>query len=87
MDYEEIIRGNGLLGKKALKIVRKGCLFLVIVFVILLVSVIILAFNYHAQIYGGFMSIINFIFGDLPGNVIRGYLKQFADSFLKNMFN
>lgn len=86
MDYEEIIRGYGL-GKKPLKVLRRGCLFLVIAFVILLVGVIILAFNYHAQIYGGFMSIINFIFGDSPDNVIRGYLKQFADSFLKSMFN
>ncbi|TGE34348.1 hypothetical protein [Desulfosporosinus sp. Sb-LF] len=86
MDYEEIIRGSGL-EKKALKVVRRGCLFLVIAFVVLLACLIILAFNYHAQIYGGFMSIINFIFGDSPNNVIRGYLKQFADSFIKNMFN
>jgi hypothetical protein len=86
MDYEEIIRGNGL-GKKTLKVIRRGCLFLVFAFVILLASVTILAFNYHAQIYSGFMSIVNFIFGDSPDNVIRGYLKQFADGFLKNMFN
>lgn len=86
MDYEEITRGSKL-GKKALKVVCRVFLFLVIVFVVLLVCLIILAFNYHAQIYGGFMSIINFIFGDSPDNVIRGYLKQFADSFIKNMFN
>lgn len=89
MHFEEILyhlRRNQL-GRKVSKVVLKGCLFLVIVFVILVVIAIILAFNYHAQIYDGFIRIINFIFGDSPGNVIRGYLKQFADSFLKNMFN
>lgn len=86
MDFEEILRGNQL-GNKALKIVLTGCLFLVIAFVILLVISVILAFRYHAQIYDGFVSIINFIFGDSPDNVIRGFFKQFADNFLKNLFN
>ena len=55
--------------------------------VILLAIAIILAFKYHTQIYDGFMSIINFIFGDSPDNVIRGLFKQIADNFLKNLFN
>lgn len=89
MHFEEFLyhlRRNRL-GRRASKVVLKGCLFLVIVFVILVVIAIILAFNYHAQIYDGFIRIINFIFGDSPDNVIRGYLKQLADSFLKNIFN
>ncbi|WP_298197393.1 hypothetical protein [Desulfosporosinus sp.] len=88
MDIEKILyhlRRNRL-GGKALKIVLSGCLFLVIAFVILLVIAITLAFNYHAQIYDGFMRIINFIFGDSPDNVIRGFFKQLADNFLKDLF-
>lgn len=88
MDIEKILyhlRRNRL-GGKNLKIVLSGCLFLVIAFVILLVIAITLAFNYHAQIYDGFMWIINFIFGDSPDNVIRGFFKQLADNFLKDLF-
>lgn len=88
MDIEKILyhlRRNRL-GGKTLKILLSGCLFLVIAFVILLVIAITLAFNYHAQIYDGFMRIINFIFGDSPDNVIRGFFKQLADNFLKDLF-
>ncbi|ODA43105.1 hypothetical protein [Desulfosporosinus sp. BG] len=89
MDFEQVqhnFRQNGL-GKKVAKVVLTGCLFLVIVFVILLVIAVILAFKYNAQIYDGFVRIINYIFGNSPENLISGYFKQFADNFLKNLFN
>lgn len=89
MNFEEIqyyLRRDKL-GKKALKVVLTGCLFLAIVFVILLVIAIILAFKYNAQIYDGFMRLINFIFGNSPENVISRFIKQIADNFLKNFFN
>lgn len=89
MDFEQVqqnFRRNGL-GKKVAKVVLKGCLFLVIACVILIVIAIILAFNYHTQIYDGFTRIINFIFGNSPENVISGYFKNFADNFLKSIFN
>src|SRR5665648_1141263 len=85
MDFEHVqqnLRSNGL-GKKVTEIVLKGCLFLVIAFVILIVAAVILAFNFHTQIYDGFTRSINFIFGDSPGNVISSYIKQFSDNFLK----
>lgn len=88
MDIEKILyhlRRNRLEGK-ALKIVLSGCLFLVIAFVILIAIAIILAFNYQAQISDGFMRIINFIFGDSPDNVIRGFFKQLGDNFIKDLF-
>lgn len=80
------LRRNGL-GKKVIKVVLTGCLFLVIVLVILLAIAIILAFKYNAQIYDGFMRIINYVFGNSPENVISGYFKQIADNFLKSLFN
>lgn len=88
MHFEEILyhlRRNRL-GKKTLKVLLGGCLFLVVLFVVLLVIVIILAFKYHGQIYDGFISMINFLFGDSPDNVIRGFFKQIVDSFFKNLF-
>ncbi|AFV03303.1 hypothetical protein UNSWDHB_633 [Dehalobacter sp. UNSWDHB] len=89
MDLEEILyhMKRNRLGKKAVKIVLTGCLLLIIVFIILLVIAIILAVKYHTQIYDGFMGIINFIFGDSPDNVIRGFIQQIIDSFFKNLFN
>ncbi|SHF60365.1 hypothetical protein SAMN02745133_03071 [Desulforamulus putei DSM 12395] len=89
MDFEDILYylKRNRLGKKTLKVLLTGCLFIVIVFMILIVIAVILAFKYHTQIYDSFMRIINFIFGDSPDNVIRGFLKQIADNFLKNLFN
>lgn len=89
MDFEEILYllRRKRLDKKTLKVIISGCLFLVMVLIILLVIAIILAFKYHTQIYDGFMRIINFIFGDSPDNVIRGVFKQISDNFLKNLFS
>lgn len=89
MDIEEILYKlkHNRLGKKALNVVLTGCLMLVILVVFLLVIALILAFKYHTQIYDVFVSIINFVFGDSPDNVIRGFFKQIGDNFLKNLFN
>lgn len=89
MDFEEILYHlkRNRLGKKAFKLVLAGCLFLLILFVILVVIAIILALTYHTQIYDGFMKIVNYVFGDSPDNVIRGFFQQLADNFLKNLFN
>ncbi|OLN31343.1 hypothetical protein DSOL_2682 [Desulfosporosinus metallidurans] len=46
-----------------------------------------MAYKYNAQIYDGFVRIINYIFENSPENLISGYFKQFADNFLKNLFN
>lgn len=89
MDFDEILYHlrRSRISRKAIKLIFTGCLFLVIIFVILIIIAIILAFKYHTQIYDGFMRIVNFIFGDSPDNVIRGFFKQIADNFLKNLFN
>lgn len=89
MDLEEILYHlrRHRLGKRTLKVLMAGCLIVVIAFIVLLIIAIILAVKYHTQIYDGFMRIFNFIFGDSPDNVIRGFLKQILDNLLKNMFN
>lgn len=89
VDFEEILyqlRQNRL-GKKTVKVILTGCLFVMLVFIILLIIAIILAVKYHTQIFDGFMRIFNYIFGDSPDNVISGYIKQIADNFIKNLFN
>ncbi|MGE5328218.1 MAG: hypothetical protein ACM3KR_01765 [Deltaproteobacteria bacterium] len=89
MDFEDIFYNlkHKRFGGRLFKIVLAGFLFIVAAIVILLITSIILAMNYHTQIYDGFMQIVNFIFGDSPENVIRGYLQQIADNFFKNLFN
>jgi len=89
VDFEDILYNlkQKRFGGKLFKIVLAGFLFIAVAIVILLIISIILAMNYHTQIYDGFMRLVNFIFGDSPENVIRGYLKQIADNFLKNLFN
>jgi hypothetical protein len=71
--------------KKTLKILIGGCLVLVLGFILLVVIAIVLAFAYRTQIYDGFMGIVNFLFGDSSDNVIRNFLQQLADSFLKDL--
>lgn len=89
VDLEEILYNlkQKRVGKKVVKVVLTRCLFVVVVFVILLVVAIILATNYHTQIYDGFLRSINFIFGDSPQNVISGFIKQISDNFIKTLFN
>jgi capsular polysaccharide biosynthesis protein len=89
MDIEDILYyvKRNRFSKKALKVLLTGCLFIVVIFIVLIIIAAILAFKYHTQIYDGFMRIINFIFGDSPDNMIRGFFKQIADNFLKNLFS
>jgi hypothetical protein len=74
-------------GKKAFKVLLSGCLIIITLFVILLVVAVILTLKYHTQLYEGFLRIINYIFGDSPDNVIRGYIQLFADNYLKGLFS
>lgn len=88
MDFEKTIyrlRRNGL-GRKVLKVLLTGCLVLVVLIVILIVFAIVLAVKYHTQIYEGFNNAINFIFGDSTINVVRGWIQQIVDIFIKNLF-
>jgi hypothetical protein len=73
------------LRKKTFKVLLAACIFIVSTFLVLLAISGFLAFTYHAEIYDGFMRIISYIFGDSPDNVLRGFMQQFADSFLKNL--
>ena len=75
------------LGRKTLKIILTGCLLIFIVIMLLLVIAIILAFNYHTQIYDGLLRISNFIFNDSPDNILMNYFKQIIDNSIKNLFN
>ena len=89
MDFVKILYHlkRNRLGKKVAKVVLTGCLVLVILFVILITIAIVLAFKYNAQIWDGFVRIINYIFGNSPENVISGFFKQISDNFIKTLFN
>lgn len=89
MDIEDFLyylKRKGI-GKKAFKIMFVGCLFVAIIIIIFVAIVAILALKYHTQIYDGFMRTVNYIFGDSPDNVLRNFLKQIADNYLKNLFS
>lgn len=89
MDLEEILYylKRKRLGKRVLKVILLGFLFLVLLLICLLVVAVILALRYHTQIYDGFMRIINFVFGDSPDNILRGLFKQIVDNFIGKLFN
>jgi hypothetical protein len=88
MDFEEIIYHlKQSLGKKSSKVIFIGCLLIVIVFLLLAVTAVIIAFKYHTQIYDGFLKIFNYIFNDSPNNVFRNIIKQLIDNSIKNLFS
>ncbi|WP_242873053.1 hypothetical protein [Clostridium magnum] len=89
MDFQEILYQlkKNRLGKKAVKLIFTGCLFMMIIFIILIIIAMILAVKYHTQIFDGLMRIFNYVFGDSPNNVISGYVKQIIDNFIKDLFN
>ena len=88
LDFQEIIYQikQRFLGEKTLKVILTGCLVIFIVITLLIVMAIILAFNYHTQIYDGLLKIFNFIFNDSPDNILSNLLKQIVDNFTKNLF-
>jgi hypothetical protein len=68
------------------KTILFGCLVILTFAMVLLVIAIILAVNYHTQIYDGFLRIINFIFGDSLNNVVRNVIKQLMNNYIVNLF-
>jgi hypothetical protein len=73
--------------KKTFKLLLKGCLLLVALFVVLLAAAIIFTMNYHTQIANGFLSIVNYVFGNSPENVLRGFIQQLTDNYLSSLFS
>jgi hypothetical protein len=73
--------------KKTVIVLIAGCLLIGAISLILLVIAGVLAFTYHEQLYDGFSMIINYLFGDSPDNVLRGYSQQLADGFTKSLFS
>jgi hypothetical protein len=68
-------------------VLMAGCLLIGAISLILLVIAGVLAFVYHEQLYDGFSMIINYLFGDSPDNVLRGYSQQLADGFTKSLLS
>lgn len=77
---------RNLLKGKLLKFIVVGLLGIFVIFLILLTVAIILVVNYHIQIYQFFLSAVNYIFGDTPGNVLKEIINTVVNGFLRNLF-
>ena len=73
------------MGRKVIKLIILGAIFLLIAIVSIFVVVAIIVVNNYEQIYEWFRGVIYFVFGENPESLWRKYIQQIIDGITNNL--